>query len=241
MNSLSLTEPVLLGGASLSWSAQRRWSWDFFAAMRNEHLELSDAAGNPSLEVRVSHYVQALQKGGNWRMSRLYAAGWRFFEQRPDMLRDFPEPITISQDRLQGIPERIFKPLLWVFIGAEGSGTALHHDVLNTHAWLTVIEGKKRLALHPPTPCDDDYDAQRKSARHVLATRRNRGAWRYLEVAKGDLLFIPATWWHEVVNEGPTIGLTRNFASPDIVGSVAARAREQGHLALLPWLEREMA
>jgi hypothetical protein len=206
--------------------------------MQQENLELSDAAGNSLYRTTVGRYVHSLRRTGTSPMARLYAAGWRFFEQRADMLDDFDEPIPDTQDLLQRIPERLFKPLLWLFMGPDGSGTALHYDVLGTHAWLAVIEGKKRLALHPPTPSDDDDCALRETAQRILLARNDCEGWRYLEISKGDLLFIPANWWHQVVNEGPTIGLTRNFVSHDILGAVTAHARGQGHLALLSWLHR---
>ena len=238
MSAFSLTRPVLNRGRSLAWPAQRRWTWGFFASMSNERLELSDAGGNPSLVTTVRDYVSMMLDGPT--TAQLYASGWRFFEQRPDMLDDFQEPIAARRDVLQRIPEELFKPLLWLMIGGDNSGTALHYDVLGTHAWLTVIEGKKRLALHPPASWDLQYESKRKRARQVLDMRRNCGPWRYLEIGKGDLLFIPAGWWHEVVNDGPTIGLTRNFASPDIVAAVAARVREAGYVWLLPWLKTEV-
>ena len=232
-------EPVLSRGHTRSWPAQRRWTWEFFASMSDARLELSDSAGASSSGATVRHYVQAILQRANLPIAQRYASGWRFFEQRPDMLNDFTEPITRSQDALQRIPEKLFKPLLWLMIGGDNSGTALHYDVLNTHAWLTVIEGKKRLALYPPVLFDSQYAEKRKRAQQVLAKRRNFDEWRYVEIEKGDLLLIPAGWWHEVVNEGPTIGLTRNFASPDVVAAVAASAREQGHSSLLPWLTRK--
>lgn len=39
--------------------------------------------------------------------------------------------------------------------------------MLDTHAWLAVIGGRKRVALHPPAVVDD-YDALRVDALAVL-------------------------------------------------------------------------
>jgi hypothetical protein len=60
-----------------------------------------------------------------------------------------------------------------------------------------------------------------------LHKRQNFGPWRYFEVSSTDLLCIPSDWWHEVVNDGPTIGLTRNFASPDISEHVVRAATDR--------------
>jgi ribosomal protein L16 Arg81 hydroxylase len=83
-----------------------------------------------------------------------------------------------------------------------------------------------------------DYDRHRAQALTVLRERRDQECWRYVELEPGDLLLIPAGWWHEVVNEGLTLGLTRNFATPDIHERVAQAAHAQGLVSLLRWDEK---
>lgn len=229
-------EPALLKGATADWRAHRRWTPDFLAGLPDGVLSLTDAAGEPAGEAGLALYLAAL-RDGEQPLASLYASGWRFFERHPDMLADFSEPAQAGPDMLQTIPSRLFKPLLWIFIGAQGSGTQLHHDVLDTHAWLAVIGGRKRIALHPPA-LFQDYAARRGEALAILEARRDHGNWRYVELEPGDLLLIPSSWWHEVVNEGLTVGLTRNFATPDIHERVARAARQQGLTPLRAWLER---
>lgn len=229
-------EPALLKGATRDWRAHRRWSWDFIGSLADDTLALTDAHGEPVGEARLADYLQALH-AGEGRLASLYASGWRFFERHPDMLGDFSEPALAVPDVLQRIPLRLFKPLLWIFIGPDGSGTTLHYDVLDTHAWLAVVRGRKRIALHPPAMLEADYDRHRADALAVLRERHGLGRWRYLELDPGDLLLIPCRWWHEVVNEGLTLGLTRNFATPDVHEQVAQAARAQGLESLRPWLE----
>jgi ATP-binding cassette subfamily B protein len=230
------TEPTLLKGATDHWQAHRRWTWDFISSRAGDLLTLTDAQGEPTGEVRLADYMRAIRYGKK-PLASLYASGWRFFEQHPDMLADFSEPSEARPDMLQRIPQHLFKPLLWIFIGPEGSGTNLHYDVLDTHAWLAVIRGRKRIALHPPALLAADYNKHRADALVVLRERRDQGHWRYFEQEPGDLLLIPAGWWHEVVNEGLTLGLTRNFATPDICNRVAQAAHAQGLASLQPWIE----
>jgi ATP-binding cassette subfamily B protein len=230
-------EPSLLKGATQHWQAHRRWTWDFITSRADDLLVLTDAQGETAGEARLADYMKAL-RAGEKPLALLYASGWRFFEGHPDMLDDFSEPVQAQPDMLQRIPQHLFKPLLWIFIGPEGSGTDLHYDVLDTHAWLAVIRGRKRIALHPPVLLAADYDRHRAQALTVLRERRDQECWRYVELEPGDLLLIPAGWWHEVVNEGLTLGLTRNFATPDIHERVAQAAHAQGLVSLLRWDEK---
>ncbi|WPX42256.1 cupin-like domain-containing protein [Undibacterium sp. CCC3.4] len=228
---------MLHTSATNHWRAHRHWTWEFIANLADEVLELSNAQGEPAGKTKVSDYLRALHDNEK-PLASLYAPGWRFFERHPEMLSDFSEPSEAQPDVLQRVPQRLFKPLLWIFIGPDGSGTSLHYDVLDTHAWLAVIHGRKRIALHPPGLLLADYDRHRAAALAVLRERCSKGLWRYVELNPGGLLLIPAGWWHEVSNEGITLGLTRNFATPDIHQQLAQAAHAQGLTSLLPWLEK---
>lgn len=229
-------EPAVLTGATVDWPAHRRWSWEFFGQFADDSMALTNAQGESAGEAALGDYLRALHVGRG-PLAALYASGWRFFERHPALLGDFSEPAAAVPDMLQRIPERLFKPLLWLFIGPEGSGTGLHHDVLDTHAWLAVIHGRKRLAMHPPASLDADFERHGADAAMVLQQRHGQGRWRYLELRCGDLLLIPSGWWHQVVNEGLTLGLTRNFATPDIRSRVASAAHALRLNSILPWLD----
>jgi hypothetical protein len=227
--------PILMKRVTIDWTAHRRWTWDFLANLPDEELSLTDIHGDSAGEARLATYIAALVNQEQ-PLASLYASGWRFFERHPEMLLDFSEPVQAWPDLLQSIPFQFFKPLLWIFIGSQGSGTRLHQDVLNTHAWLSVIHGRKLIVLHPPENFEN-YDTRRGEALAIFHAAQDYGRWRYIELDPGDLLLIPSGWWHEVINEGLTLGLTRNFATPDIHERVALTARQQGLTSLLAWLD----
>ena len=230
------SEPALLRGVAEAWPARRRWTWAFFKQMQEVPLTLSNADAEPQQKTTVSRYVEAILSGESNPYGALYGSGWRFFEHFPEMLADFSEPECVRGDVLQQVPRQVFNPLLWLFLGGEGSGSALHQDVLSTHAWLAVLAGRKRFALHPPADWSSVFEARQGEAAEVLRQRCAHGSWRYLELNAGDLIFIPSGWWHVVINEGPTIGLTRNVATPDILPHVIRAAQAHKLHKLLPWL-----
>lgn len=229
--------PVVLSGAASTWTAMYLWTWPFFEQMTSTQIELTTSEGNPGGTVSVADYVRSIVSSDAATPYRyLYASGWRFFETHPDMLHDFSEPNFAHDDALKRIPHRVFNPLLWLFLGGDGTGTMLHYDVLFTHAWLAVIAGRKRIALHPPANFDDCFEEKLHESSTVLNDRHPHRDWLYLEVDAGDIIFIPSRWWHVVVNKGATIGLTRNIATPDIIDGVKEAARTLKLTKLLPWL-----
>lgn len=233
--------PVVLSGRAYTWPAMNIWTWTFFEQMTDTQITLTTAEGNPGGIVRISHYVKSIISNDSATSYRyLYASGWRFFETHPDMLYDFSEPDFAHDDVLKRIPHHIFNPLLWLFLGGNGTGTMLHYDVLSTHAWLAVIAGRKRIALHPPANFDTCFEDKLHESSKVLNNRCEYRNWLYLEVDAGDIIFIPSRWWHVVVNEGATIGLTRNIATPDIIDKVEEAAKILKLTKLLPWLSSHL-
>lgn len=227
-------EPGVLRGAATSWPAYQRWTWEFFARLPAVELALVGPDGEACGRSAIADYVAAIRAG---RHGQCYAAGWRFSERLPALLDDFTEPVEATPDALARVPVHVLSPLLWLFLGGDGTGTALHHDSLATHAWLAVLVGRKRIALHPPAAWDaTGLAAGHQEAVDVLRGERARGAWRFLSVERGDIALIPSQWWHAVVNDGPTLALTRNVATPEIVARVAASARADGLTRLLPYL-----
>ena len=117
-------------------------------------------------------------------------------------------------------------PWRWILIGPERSGTGLHVDPLYTNAWVTVLQGRKRWLLFPPsTPPEktgmipnqpqipsstwfrDYYD--------MTTGPEWPEEWKPVEVLQeiGETVFVPSGWPHLVLNLELTVAVTHNYAS----------------------------
>lgn len=148
------------------------------------------------------------------------------------MTKEYHPPACFSNDLfslalnddIQGEGQR--PPWRWILIGPARSGTGLHIDPLWTNAWVTVLQGRKRWILFPPsTPkgsigMDEDlpqipsvvwfdmyYD---KVTSHDWPEE-----WRPVEVVQevGETVFVPNGWPHLVLNLELTVAVTHNYAS----------------------------
>jgi ribosomal protein L16 Arg81 hydroxylase len=100
-----------------------------------------------------------------------------------------------------------------VFIGPEGSLSALHRDYWNTHAYLAQIQGRKRAILFSPEDSDFLYNGQIDPEqpdfdRFPLFERAT--AFECV-IEPGDTLLIPANWLHHVRGLDKSITVSRNF------------------------------
>ena len=112
----------------------------------------------------------------------------------------------------------------WWLIGPAGSGSSFHIDPHATSAWNALLCGRKRWALYPPSmpPPGIGYKEQEFS---VSFKSPKPFKWfvevypflkpdqRPLEVMQepGEIIFVPAGWWHAVCNVTETMAVTQNW------------------------------
>eukprot|EP00435_Cladocopium_sp_Y103_P011143 s2793_g2.t3 len=121
------------------------------------------------------------------------------------------EHYTVPPDLLERLgPLR--PPYRWLLIGPRRSGSTLHKDPLGTSAWNALISGRKLWVLFPPgTPAEKlrpeiSAEADSAAAWFLLWWRRKREEWpKEFEAIEfiqepGEIVFVPARWWHAVLN-----------------------------------------
>jgi JmjC domain, hydroxylase len=107
-------------------------------------------------------------------------------------------PDHFRYDLLNGTFASQFVPgchdLRFVYWGPAGSRTGLHSDVLNSFSWSYNVCGRKQWTLHPP------------AADGAPPIRVHQGP--------GELVFVPSTWKHSVLNTTETLSINHNWVTP---------------------------
>jgi len=233
-------EPVIIEGLAKSWRAAERWSSAeaFVKNYGNMPLKTYDLASvsgmgkTTELWLPASHYAEYATTAT--ADAPFYVFQKKFVDGEHDVLfEDYERPPLFSDDLWDLTPElRSAFPLNRFFcIGGERTGSALHVDPHFTSAWNTLLCGEKRWVLFPPgtdskeigvpvtlqdkvaTPCSywwhDWYPK--------LAAANGPGArlgMREVIQRAGDTIYVPAGWWHTVLNHGWTIAVTENQLAP---------------------------
>jgi hypothetical protein len=153
--------------------------------------------------------------------SPFYLLGWYAFRQHPELYDDIAPAPYFVLDLVSALNPALRDVFEWtsdreytaVFIGPEGSLSALHRDYWNTHAYLAQIQGRKRAILFSPEDVDFLYGGQVNPEqpdfdRFPLFDRAT--AYECV-IESGDTLLIPANWLHHVRGLEKSITLSRNF------------------------------
>jgi len=202
--------PVVLTGLTDHWPA-RRWTPEGIA-QRFPQTVVEVTPDKSTVEgtrrMKLSEYVQALESG---QTQGDYLTSWCFRTDCPELLKDFDIPEYFSHDWLEELPRK--NDMLWLFLGAAGSGMGLHQDLGHTAAWNAQVTGRKRWALIAPEYEEFLYDGEVCAFKpnRVRHSKFRKAKVHFAELSSGEILFIPAAWWHQTVNLETGFAITANY------------------------------
>ncbi|GAB7354059.1 hypothetical protein MBLNU459_g4639t2 [Dothideomycetes sp. NU459] len=130
----------------------------------------------------------------------------------------------------------------WLIIGPSRSGSTFHKDPNATCAWNAVLRGRKYWIMFPsssslPPPPGVFVSADQSEVTSPLSiaewflgfhaeARRTDGCIEGI-CEEGELLYVPAGWYHLVVNLEDSIALTQNFVPRQRLASVLHFLRDK--------------
>lgn len=135
-----------------------------------------------------------------------------------------PEPFT--DDLFDCLPAAKRPAHRWLICGAAGSGSSVHQDPLHTCAWNSLIFGRKLWVLFPPdTAAKDvkvDHDIDASVAQWFAQKWPPKPRLRPVVIVQhpGETVYVPAKWWHAVLNLELSAAVTQNFACREHVTAV---------------------
>ncbi|WNG55110.1 cupin-like domain-containing protein [Archangium gephyra] len=218
--------PVILEGAMDGWPLMSRWTphqlAERYGDVEVEVMMGREARTDHDLEpdacrtvMRFGEFIRRLVEGGP--TNDLYLTGRNFALERPE-LRSLLEDVRYPKGLLRqtDLPGAV---KLWV--GPAGTLTALHHDLGSV--LFGQVHGRKRFRLIPSFETHFVYSHRdvwsQVDAGHPDLERFP--AYREADVLEtvvgpGDLLLIPAGWWHWVESLDVSVSVTfQEFDLPE--------------------------
>ncbi|KAJ3290641.1 hypothetical protein HK104_006629 [Borealophlyctis nickersoniae] len=219
--------PVMIEGKGLvdSWKAMKTWTVDeLIDKYCSTHFKVGNEYGRPRrVDMSFSSYVEYMRIQND--EAPLYVFDGGFGEKAPEMLTDYSVSHIFEEDILSLLPER--PSFRWLVIGPARSGASWHVDPLGTSAWNTLLSGRKRWALYPPDALPPGVTVT-QTASGGRDFKSPAMLYWYLEVypnlppdqkpieivqEPGETIFVPAGWWHAVLNIGEVnVAVTQNWA-----------------------------
>lgn len=250
-------EPQVLRGAAADWPAIQRWTFPYLASIAPDlavQLVVGDREnGQTRFESStLGAYLASLEHPEPGRNPG-YLKEFNLLARLPGLRNDLRQKALFPSGSISSSS---------AWIGPAGAKTGLHHDLLDNVAVQVV--GRKRFYLARPGTVEragqlsTRYDrwarlsqigaielAEGRATATATATEPGRAATHetrndhfVVDLEPGDILNVPATWWHEVENLTPSV-LLSGFFGPRLGVSSLWATESSRHLAhTLGWVGR---
>jgi histone arginine demethylase JMJD6 len=217
---------VLEASAQTAIPAVRKWDLDFFLAHYGERHVPIDGLQSGRDET-LKNYIGQIRSRSQDEINVVpYMRNLLLFERFPELRADFDMPWIANPNWLQSKVLGDFSGGSWrfwveLFLSGEGSRFPfVHIDPYHTHAWSLQISGRKRFWLWSPLAGQVDKlrdgSLLRKSPSPVTTETQfanffpDRAA-QSVVLRPGELLFLPAGWWHTTETSEESVTLGGNF------------------------------
>ena len=225
------TRPVVLEGAA-PWALDDIWS----------EKELSNAGGVSlfhcgGVRMTLKDYFAYTNTMSGKDDRPLYLFERNFVQLAPLLANAYQTPSAIPDDLFQVLGNTEYRPdHTWLIAGPKKSGSTFHKDPNAASAWNACTRGLKAWIFYPPhttppgvvvgggaggegsdvaTPISVlEWYADHWPA-HVARLKRGGADAPVAGLQRpGDVVVVPAGWWHQVLNLQDSIAVTHNFVSP---------------------------
>ncbi|CAD5215844.1 unnamed protein product [Bursaphelenchus okinawaensis] len=217
---IARNEPVIISNAIEGWKAFECWvkpdgnpNWrSLKKVFGNVQVPVTRDGKCDQTKVNFDEFIGNLSSDAN---CPFYLKDWHFCQcshekwyHIPDFLKlDWVNNVKKVED------EDVFRgDYRFCYIGGSGTWTGLHSDVMNSYSWSANICGRKRWIMLPK--------AVTKIGNNLLEEIEDirKEDWKSVggiefEQIRGEIVFVPFGWYHQVHNEGVTISINHNWCN----------------------------
>ncbi|WP_225730791.1 MULTISPECIES: cupin-like domain-containing protein [unclassified Nocardia] len=200
--------PVVLKGFVSHWTSVQTWSFEHLLALAGDaEVTMDSVRGTPTRRVTFAEFVNLMKVNEVPPAEPLHLQEWYYQTNAPQLVPELPELEIAQYDFRRNLygDKASVNHQLWV--GQQGGITRMHQDSYSVDVMHAQIVGTKRWHVMGP---------------HARLTRDANGEpdWAALvadphtelhifDLEPGDVLYLPANWYHRIELLTDSIGLGR--------------------------------
>ncbi|MEU4878361.1 cupin-like domain-containing protein [Streptomyces sp. NPDC021608] len=198
--------PVVLEGFAAYWPSVKTWSFDHLAERCGSVRVIVDSYNTKAArEATVAEFVEMLKKNEGTDAAPIYLQEWYYQTTAPELADDMPEMDIAQYDFRRNLYGESASTNHQLWLGQKGGVTRLHQDSYSVDVMHAQIVGEKLWYVMGPRAevrADTEQDWQR------LCESPNSELMQFT-LRPGDVLYLPANWYHRIELLSNSIGLGR--------------------------------
>jgi hypothetical protein len=200
--------PIVLEGFVAEWPSVRTWSFEHLTERCGDVQVTVDSYNTKAArKVTFAEFVELLRANEQNPTSPIYLQEWYYQTSAPQLAADMPELDIAQYDFRRNLYGEKASTNHQLWLGQQGGITRLHQDSYMVDVMHAQIVGTKRWYVMGPKAelrldanGKPDFDALLKSPDTQL---------HQFELKPGDVLYLPANWFHRIELLSNSIGLGR--------------------------------
>jgi hypothetical protein len=235
-----LQGPVLLEGMVGDWPAIRHWSFRHLAERCGSTVVTVDGYNSEKArEMTFAEFAALLEAAeGKQPASPVYLQEWYYKVAAPTLADDIPELDIAQYDFRRNLYGENISTNHQLWIGQRGGVTIMHQDSYMVDVMHVQIVGEKRWYVMSPAAQLHYRDDGELDFEGLV--RDPKTQLMQCTLKPGEVLYLPALWWHRVELLSDSIGLGRKCLDErNLQAHIRLRMAELLSLALNPDEVRE--
>ncbi|MFJ7073490.1 cupin-like domain-containing protein [Streptomyces sp. NPDC098781] len=224
--------PVILENHVADWPSVRTWSFDHLADRCGSVRVVVDSYNTKAArEATVAEFVRMLKENRGEDATPIYLQEWYYQTTAPELAADMPEMEIAQYDFRRNLYGEAASTNHQLWLGQQGGITRLHQDSYTVDVMHAQIVGEKLWYVMGPeailhTDTEEDWTRLCKAPETQLMQ---------CVLKPGDVLYLPANWYHRIELLTDSIGLGRKCLDEvNLQAHIRQRMTELLALALNP-------
>jgi hypothetical protein len=205
--------PVVLEGYAADWPSVRTWSFAGLAERCGDVPVVVDSYNSAAARrATFAEFVALLEASAGTGAAPIYLQEWYYKTTAPELAEDMPELDIAQYDFRRELYGDAASTNHQLWLGQQGGITRLHQDSYSVDVMHAQIVGEKLWYVMGPDAellADDGGEVDAEALVASPATRLTRFVLR-----PGDVLYLPAHWFHRIELLSDSIGLGRKALDP---------------------------
>lgn len=199
--------PVVLEGFVEDWPSVQNWSFDHLAERVGSVRVIVDSYNTKAArEATVAQFVEMLKENErNEAAAPIYLQEWYYQTTAPELAEDMPEMDIAQYDFRRNLYGDTASTNHQLWLGQRGGVTRLHQDSYSVDVMHAQIVGEKLWYVMAP---EAEVLADTAEDWQALCDSPNTGLMQFT-MKPGDVLYLPANWYHRIELLSNSIGLGR--------------------------------